>query len=186
MIITVVLNYKSVVTAATTLRSLRHFPFPNGAYRSHCAVCDFLQHGTFSDVMQIPLAVYHLLVSVLVIQRRKLARYHKWQPVDVFLLRGKGVARHFFSQQLISALAEGGCDTPNGCEGLTASQECVCVWSCVWVREREHSFSWLYFYAANHSKQTKEYINCSWTTLRTLEPVLYRSCKANMTNAECF
>ena len=72
VIITVVLNYKSVVTAATTLCSLRHFPFPNGAYRSHCAVCDFLQHGTFSDVMQIPPAVYHLLVSVLIIRRRKL------------------------------------------------------------------------------------------------------------------
>lgn len=42
-----------------------------------------------------------------------------------FLLRSEGVARRFFSQQLISARAKGGCDGPNGSEGLTASQESV-------------------------------------------------------------
>ncbi len=51
----------------------------------------------------------------------------------MFLLCTEGVARHFFSQQLISTLAKGGCDGPNGSEGLTASQDsvCVCVSVCV-------------------------------------------------------
>lgn len=43
----------------------------------------------------------------------------------MFLLRREGVARRLFSQQLISALAKGGCGGPNGLEGLKACQESV-------------------------------------------------------------
>lgn len=48
-----------------------------------------------------------------------------WKPVDLFLLHKEGVARSFFSQQLISASAKGGCDGPK-CLGGFDKQPRAC------------------------------------------------------------
>lgn len=79
------------------------------------------------------------------------------------LLHDDGVARRFFSQQLISVPANGGCGGPNGSEGLTVSQECerVTRWEKNTGREgtqaRERFLQLtLFLWPANHSKQTNK------------------------------
>ncbi len=66
-----ILSLPLIVVDDAPLHHSLTFPFSKDAHKSHCTICAFLQHGNvLRDVMQIPLAVYHLLVSALIIQRR--------------------------------------------------------------------------------------------------------------------
>ncbi len=155
----------SLVINVSAPQSEATFPFCKDAYKSHCMWFPPTWHTEWCHANSSGGVSF---TSVSSYNSAEGTRLISQVTTCWCVLCSEGVARHFFSPQLISAPAKkGGCDGPIGSEGLTARQE--------GVREKEREKEpehqrflqlTLFLWPANHSKQTKEHINCSWTTLK--------------------